>query len=282
MALTRNDRVRILCTTLLDYLPGPTTWSGQLARSATPGPVTEKIAPCTVCLGRGRVNAATRACLLCPSRIRYTGPLRPTREHSCRWCPACDGAGWRPASRGEEPHDRMTGMPRSELAVAAASPAPIERRHEASELEEGDRLELARRARDRSGSYQELERALELMRSRAPAYYSLVWHVLVNGEPIVLSELTASHLDEAVGWLAGEMRSARVPRSLMETPQKEEARKRSLWRGRTRGHELQRAQRDRAILREREEGMPISRIAREYGLSREHVHRIVRNHGETA
>lgn len=279
MALTREQRVRILCSTMLDYLPGPKTWGGTLARSSSPGPVTQEVAPCTVCLGRGRIQGQQRACLLCPSKIRYQGPPRLLPEHRCRPCAACNGSGWRPRLASEEPHDPMTGMSQSELVVAVEAPAPpVSPRRGPPDPLLGDEepLEVARRARDRSGSYQELERALEKMRDEYPQAYVLVMHILVYGEPIQLSLGAETILDDGVLWLATEMRSVRVPRSEMESPEREEARKRSLWRGRTLGHERQRGERNARILARYQEGVKVNAIAVEFGIRREHVHRIVR------
>lgn len=275
MSLTREDRVRILCSTLLDYLPGPKTWSGQLARSANPRPVTQDVAPCTLCLGRGRLRHG-RACLICPSKIRYQGT--PGRvDHACYQCDVCDGSGWRKRRRGEEPHDPMTGLSSSELAVAADAPAPIQRRsHEANLGEESDPLERSRRARDRSGSYRELERCLEILRDREPWLYELVWHVLVCGEPIVLSPAAQAGLENGIVWLAREMRQARVPRSLLDTQERRDAKKVSLWRGRAPGHEKQRGQRNAEISEAYVAGEKVSKLAERYGITREHVHRIVR------
>jgi hypothetical protein len=169
----------------------------------------------------------------------------------------------------------MTGLSQSELVVAAEAPAsPTPGRTAA--LPDGDRLEVARVARDRSGSYQELEKALERMREEAYGSYHLVMHVLVYGEPILLTQGASDLLDEAVEWLARTMRSVRVPRAALDSPDKQEARKTSMWRGRTKGHSRQRAERNAAILSEYQEGQSAIMIAASYGVTREHVHRIVR------
>ena len=273
MSLTSEERVRILATTCLDYLPGPKTWSGQLARSAHPRPVAEDVAPCTLCLGRGRIRAG-QACLLCPSQIRPKYQYYDRVDHKCQQCLVCDGSGWRKRRKGEEPHDRMTGLSRSELAVAADAPAPV-RQHE-GQRDDGDRLERARRARDRSGSYQEFERALDLLREKHSWYHHLVYHVLVMGEPINLQANALVGLEEAVKWLAKEMKTHRVPGWAIRNQDQVDARKTSLWRGKTVGHEKQRGIRNDEIRRAAENGESKTAIARRYGITREHVHRIIR------
>ena len=274
MALSSEERVRILASTCLDYLPGPRTWSGQLARSANPRPVTQEVAPCTLCLGRGRMRGGN-ACLICPSQTRYH-PSQRAVAHHCTPCLVCDGSGWRKRRRGEEPYDVMTGYSRSELAVAAEAPASTRIASHPARDEGDSSLERARKARDRSGSYQEFERAMEKLRSyESPVGYHLVWHTLVCGEPVILGPGAQHLLDEAVVWLAREMRHHRVPGWAIDSLDQREARKRSLHWGRTVGHERQRGVRNAAIRQAVEEGQKISAVAREFGLARETVSRIL-------
>jgi len=273
VSLSSEERVRILATTCLDYLPGPKTWSGQLARSAHPKPVAEDVAPCTLCLGRGRVRSG-QACLLCPSQIRPRHQSSDLIEHQCSECIVCSGSGWRKRRKGEEPHDRMTGLSRSELAVAADAPTPV-RQHE-GQRDDGDRLERARKARDRSGSYQEFERALDLLREGHSWYHHLVYHVLVCGEPINLMGHAQIALDAGVSWIAKEMKHHRVPAWAVNTADRDDARKTSLWRGKTVGHEKQRGVRNEEIRQAAANGEKKTAIARRYGITREHVHRIIR------
>ena len=282
MTLTRKDRVRILALTYLDYLPSVQTSSGLISASSSPGAVTSETAPCTMCLGRGRLLAG-RACIRCPTKIRLCSTCKGGScsqcqvdfdEHGCYLCLVCIGTGWRSRRRGEETHDEYTGLSSSELALASQTATSYTR---ARDHDDGDRLERSRKSRDRSGSYEEFERLLGRLKDNFPVRYALVWHILICGEGHELSPQLEKELDVTLEWIAQKMNGLiRVPRYALPDDNFAAVKKHSLWHGRTLGHQRQRSLIYQEIRQSVESGkLTVNAAARTYGFSRRHVQRIL-------
>lgn len=207
----RIQGVRFLLSTVNDYLPDPVTSTGLISRSSLPGPAPGKRVPCGYCRRAGRVR---------------------TRQGT-RFCPVCDGYGWR-TRRGpskpehplyEQPWDEYTAEPVVETGARKA-PAMTERQREhelerlahARALREGDDSserfgwERERIAYDRQGSYRELRRVLFRLQGRWSYGHRLTSKVYFRGVDTVLSSTDLILLAAAEEWVAREMRGRiRVP-----------------------------------------------------------------------
>lgn len=148
-------RVSVLVDSRLDYLPGP-----QLVSPASQsGPAQGKRVPCERCRRTGKVL---------DRGIRKMIP-----------CVLCAGTGWRRRRAGDESWDEYTGA-RLATNGETRSMTLREIEHELDRLDRCERerqgrtahlryqFERARAARDREGSYRELERVLELRRHEQP------------------------------------------------------------------------------------------------------------------
>lgn len=303
------DRGRVKATwrladTYLDYLPQPRQPSSTLG--TLPGLAESKRVPCTACGARGRLRGPGVICASCPPQ---TSPLRVavTREaqalHACYACPVCEGTGWRrrrkgdpsidgyagvevPASKDPDDFSLTVGEVRQALQEQKARPeigydALARATHllNAAERPETEMFgwEAAYERMCKAGSYAELGVALELLRMRQQSRYSIIWQVVCLHQPIRLSEGRQTFLNESMVELTSFMpERIRLPKHLR--PEREaEARKNSLWYGKSPAHIRERRERDEEIRRRRfEDGEPIGRLQRDYALSRMQIHNILK------
>lgn len=160
----RVERIRVLLRTRNDYLPQPKTTE----LSSMPGPAPGRLTKCLDCRS-GRTKYGTE-------------------------CPVCHGEGWVPRRAGDIAYDDYTRervvseedakprtMTMAELSVSIS-------RLEAEELArqgryEGEQFgwERARVARDRTGSYVELERALEELPQGSGRFLTLYYEGVICG-----------------------------------------------------------------------------------------------------
>jgi hypothetical protein len=205
----RIANVRILLTSFYDYLPAPVTSSGLVTRAASSGPAPGKRVPCTYC--------------------RRTGRVRQKNSKS-RFCPVCDGSGWRPRRRlkpshpsYEQPWDEYTREPVEEEQVQhphAMTRYQLDRALERLEsYERGERFgwEREREVYQRRGSYGELALALDRLSRQWHVGYLQIRRTYLRGLSFEPSPLTSELTEIAEEWLAREMRGKiRVPVWLAE------------------------------------------------------------------
>ena len=220
----RIHAVRILLTTLNDYLPVPSTSSGLISQSSLPGPAPGKRVPCGYCRRTGKVST------------------RAGRRH----CPVCTGSGWRrrrgPSNpshpRYEEPWDEYTAQPVTEQTSQRVS--SMSARELDVQLEILARMaavragvvdherygwERERILHDRKGSYSELRRALRSLEQRWPAGHLELRRRYFLGVTVRLSAFEQLLADAGEEWLARTMRGPiRVPPWLAEQSAKRKAR----------------------------------------------------------
>lgn len=275
----RSRKVWVLLDSLLDYLPTIGVSSGQIAASAPSVGAGTRV-PCARCSGTGRVQGdQARPCRSCQAGSPRSG-------HACRECVACDGEGSRRARRGEAGVDDYVGSARVSavgvgvrVMTSAELDGQLERlaRDASARAGRPDRRdaygwEKARRTYAQHGSYRDLERALERLRVAAPNRHALVWGVLVCGEPGLLGESAARHLDDTVEllaeWLPGVVR---VPWWL-ERDASVESWRRS--RGRWGDGRVQ-AARDEAMRRQARDGWGAQRIGEFWGVGARRVRQIL-------
>ena len=149
-----------------------------------------------------------------------------------RPCPACDGRKWRQRRRGEPAWDEYTGervgtketRPRD---LPVMSPQQIDselRTLRSNAAERAGRLEgleeygweRALRLRNAKGSYRELERALDELRSEWPGHRHLIALHFESGLDVPNSYASRVQLVEALKWLSLRMGRARLPSALYE------------------------------------------------------------------
>lgn len=204
----RVQLVRILLSSFFDYLPSPVTSSGLVARGSLSGPAPGKRVPCAHCRRSGRV------------RVRG----------GSRYCPVCEGLGWRVRRRlnpshpeYEEPWDEYTREPVTEEQVQhppAMTSYQLDRAlDQLEEYERGERFgwEREREVYERRGSYIELGRALDRLAEDWPSGFVHVRRTYLRGltfEPSAASQLLTEAAEE---WLARSMAGRiRVPVWLVE------------------------------------------------------------------
>lgn len=308
----RVRAVEVLAADLLSYLPQPKQPSSTIP--AESGLAKSRREPCTACKQRGRVTAPGRHCVRCPSLVGPAAPAPKFGDavghKGCFPCLVCEGFGWKlvpwrrdkpgwdayagvpVGSKGERPEwdaEQETGRQLkrvSQLLVLweAVKPCPHGYNLDMQVCPSGcETLDVGweerRRAMWRSGSFQELSHALRWLERHFPSRFSLFWRLRVYGQPVVLSEKMQQQLDETTLWVSKLMPSRiRVPRELRPQVYLDEAagiKKESLWRGRTSGHGLQRAEREAMIRAQRAEGWKQERIAAFHSLTRERVSQIL-------
>lgn len=161
----RMRRIRVLLDSHDDYLPAVrVTDLGD-----APGPAESKRVPCPDCKAVGRVRTRTGS----------------------RYCPACDGYGWRKRVKGEVAWDEYVRAPIAEVRTGIGGAlsvgedirrlsASIDRIQAVLDAKEGntDGERFAwERARERywaAGSYAELDRALAVMKRERPSLHRAV------------------------------------------------------------------------------------------------------------
>lgn len=198
----RITAVRILLPSLYDYLPQPVTSSGLIARSSKPGVAPGRRVPCDYCHRRGRIL---------------------TRQGR-RYCPVCDGDGWRTRRKGEDPWDEYT---RAEVKdVDAQNPHAMDTgvltitldRLNRDPSEDRYGWETSRLIHERKGSYDELRRALRLLEALWPSGAHQLRRRYFRGLSVALTASDLVLCDCAEEWLAREMRGpVRVPPWLCES-----------------------------------------------------------------
>jgi hypothetical protein len=184
----RVQRVRLLLETLNDPYPDP-----QGALQPDSGPDRGRYVPCETCKRTGWVKA----------------------RHGHKLCLSCDGRGWRRRERSDIEWDGYLEMPVTEAAQLPREPSG-RRPLEPTEGEPPFGWERKREAFDRSGSYEELRRALAWLRATQPRRWQLVRSALIDHEPRTLTDLDVMNVDLGVTMLALRMRTVRVPTWLME------------------------------------------------------------------
>lgn len=201
--------VRVLLGSFFDYLPQPQTSSGLVARASVSGPAPGKRVPCTYCRRSGRV------------------PLRS----GSRFCPVCQGSGWRVRRRlnpshpeyeppwdeyirepiEEEQVQHPHAMTRDQLELALA------RLEDEGDVPDRFGWERERERYDRRGSYVELALALDRLADEWPQGHLHIRRLYLRGLSFTPSTATQFITDVAEEWLAREMRGEiRVPRWLLE------------------------------------------------------------------
>jgi hypothetical protein len=299
-----DDRVaqtRILLRSLLDYLPGPRTWTGQLQQvSAEPGLAAGGRKPCETCGTRGRVHIVegiARPCPTCPPR-RGGIPLGVPPVHRCRYCPTCNGQGWIKARASDPEFDEYIGgaldqATRSDVSGARflnrdidRLTASIERLEQQAQVRAGN-IDAERygweKHKDslwRRGSYAELSAILARLRELAPNRYRLVWLAEILGYAdadgfIEMSDGLRRDLHATVVAIARQMPATiRVPAEL-RPEQQARAKKSSLAFGRTNGHEKQRGERNTDIREMAAGGLTAGEIAPIVSLTKRRVQQII-------
>lgn len=196
---SRNEIIRVLLRTRLEYLPGVQ----GMRLGAIPGEAPGNEVPCEVCHKHGKVKRKRNG------------------WESFSYCPTCKGSGWRKASRGEQTYDPYT----REKVTSYESPNPpsmtskqldssLERLRNDSAARAGvtrseGRLEKARTRRDATGSYADLEKALEWLRGSYPELSRLLVMIYDSGLSPRLSERDRFNESIAVNLL-----SHRLPKRL--------------------------------------------------------------------
>jgi hypothetical protein len=183
----RVERVRLLLTSLNDWLPTP-----QGALRPDSGPAPSRYIPCETCRATGWVKARSGLVL----------------------CLVCDGVGWKRREPGEAEWDAYLGLP---LQEAASLPVvTTARRQVEEEREESFAWERARQSYERNGSYKEIRLRLDQLHNVHPPRHRLVTVVLVDKEPVALSPHHDTEVTLGVTWIALRMRTVRVPAWIME------------------------------------------------------------------
>jgi hypothetical protein len=261
--LDRRSAVLLLLDSLLDYLPGVRSATGQLAASG--GAAVGTVASCSNCGGSGKV----------------IGQRIDTGTRTQQACRECGGSGSRRARRGETGSDPMIdraakagvaairgrGMERAELDSEIAR-LERSRRDRAGERSARDAYgwERDREAQRKVGSYAELEAALGWLREASPGRCRLAWKIVYH-EPWLFDDGMMEALGETLGMLAERMpERIRVPDRLLARQVATEA-----------GGRLDprvKALRDDQIREARKVGMPASVIADRWSLTVRSVHRI--------
>lgn len=298
------DRGRVRATWLLaesclDHLPQARQPSSTLG--ALPGLAVSRRVPCTGCGARGRLRAPGVICASCSPQ---TDPERdaPRREayalHGCYACPLCEGTGWRRRRKSDpeidsyagveipttaEPEDVSVGAIREALQAQRERPEigydALARATHAVEAAERPESEMFgwERAWERMcqvGSYAELRVALELLRMKQEGRYSIVWQIVCLQQPITLSDGRTAFLNESMVELTVYMPDTiRVPRWLRDDV-RAEARKTSLWHGKSPAHARERCERDEEIRQLKAEGMKLGQLQRRFALSKAQILRI--------
>lgn len=284
--MERTEAVLILGRSLLDYLPQARQPSATLG--TTPGLVGGKTVPCETCGTRGRVNHKGTPCALCGPLL---GPQTPARNegvgHGCKPCLVCLGWGWRQARAGDPAWDSYARVEIASGDVGEGTEGDdLERRlqHTNRLLESWERPESvafgwenARKRQFAAGDYANLLDALGKLADDHPGRHRLWWRVVVLDQDLQLSAQLDDANDDTTEMLANLMprKRIRVPAWLL--PEREnEARKTSLWRGKSGPHGLMRQERDHEILLQRhEKGWKVARIARYHSLTERHVKRVL-------
>ena len=291
----RARKVEALGGALLDYLPQPRQPSNTLETEPGSSGQFARRVPCPACGARGRVLAPGVICARCSPRTSPTRDSKlPYRAHSnCKPCLACEGSGWRRARAGEEGVDEYLstsagGGNRKPWEESKDAERRLERTNKLLRLWEhpeeiGFAWEERREAQFRSGSFRELEVALNRLAAQLPNRFKMWWRIVVCHDPVTMTERGRAALSETSALLAAWMPDAiRVPPHL-QPERATQARRTSLERGRTPGHTRQRAERDREILHQRKTlGWPASRIARYHSLDKRRVNQILANVKEPA
>lgn len=303
-----NDRrkIQLLAGDLLAYLPQPRQSSDLLRGSA--GLAAGRRVPCESCGARGRLTDKGQPCAACPPRVGPAAPPVHQAAHGCHGCPVCEGFGWRKARKADRGFDEYAGVavdeheddnrPAGEILLELARgfgrademrARDVAHRRSEAQMQRWsfERGEIDNPKTDESwlehqrwmrgtGSYRELERALESMRAKMPERVRIWWRVYVLEEEIRFNQAGLDLLDET-----SDMIATRMPKPIKVPPHLEEEeinrlRKESLWRGQTPAHGSQRSERDRHILKLfEEEGWTKARIGRFYNLERERVRQII-------
>jgi len=169
----------------------------------------------------------------------------------------CDGMGWRPRSRHDEPWDAYLELPVAEaleLRPTDQGGASRVTEKERSEAYGWERMRLAMR---KAGSYDQLERALERMRVVFPSGYRAVSRRYLWGLDV---EVDRGLEVRALIWLSHNMTSVRVP----------------AWLSSSSSSSRNGASARDEVLRLREVGMGAGKIARRLNMPKNRVKKILR------
>lgn len=194
----RMHKVRLLLSSLDDYVPGPKVTS--LGNESGPAP--SKLVPCEC----------------------HTIP-----------CHVCNDTKWRRRQKDEPAWDEyleqrvdeaiepqlFSGVDHAaEIRRLDASIARIRRTlmAKAGVLDKREKFswEAAREQQERYGSYRELRKWLRVLALKWPEGHRAIRRVHLSNIEVKLTELDRTHEDVAVYWLQHQMKSLRVPPWLME------------------------------------------------------------------
>lgn len=230
---------------------------GVCSRCGGRGEVSDRfgrLVGCVACGGRGRVAHDPMDVLGLP--VASVSTVAPAARVVVV-CDACDGSGVRFGDRcaycgGEGRRPRHV----------------FELRVDVRPVEERDPLAGMVDRRDRLGSYRELVRALDALRSRDRRVHGRLL------EAVDARGLLTGELEEGLRFVVARMPDpVRVPREVVEH-EREVRRRRTRARGRGSGPAL--AVRNREIRRLVRRGSPVQWVAQEYGLGVSTVYAIVR------
>lgn len=300
--MTRRVQLVLLLESLHDLLPAPETWTGRLQRRNVvgSGPVPSRKVECTVCEGRGRLRSL-RPCTTCGGdpltgkigrgyRVvdDYTGQEVGTAEtevHAMMTdarCDRCGGYGRLGASASQEPAKDAQRCDRCNGRGTVSRPDSrrldgMLRRLASGQAGGSDPTLAALERRDQAGSYHELDQALANLRELYPGWWRLVWavHVAHARSTDDLLPAETQGLDAGLDFLERNLPDPLTVPPWLEAKARAEARRRSLRWGRTNGHAEQRAFRNGEIVRLREQGTPVSEIARLVGLQKSVIYEVL-------
>lgn len=184
--MQRVEGVRLLLESLNEPYP---SLRGALRPDS--GPAASRYLPCETCRSTGHIRARGGYVL----------------------CLLCDGTGRKRRGKGDPKWDAYLGM---RVEEAAQLPQELPSRPRAAEDGDSYAWERAKRLHDRRGSYPELRRHLEWLRSTEPRRHHLVMVVLVEQLPRVVTPRAQLEVDLGVLTLALRMKVVRVPHWLRE------------------------------------------------------------------
>ncbi len=271
-------RVFYLLRTMLDWLPPAPV---SIRRQAT-GEVESDTKACPACSGKGRVTKRALECQHCAGRgfvatdaytqrevgtsERVVVRMRTTRCDGCagqgvhgngKRCAWCEGSGSR--QHPEQPDVQLEHL-EAQLRI-----------REGAEAEDPAAEWEARKLRHyRQGSYSAAEVALDSLAREDPEAAKVLTRFVVNGEEVKLSPSTALLL------VSGLERMATFMAKPIRVPEWARVERQANGKGRWANQKAQ-GQRNEEIRRLRNaEGYSLSRIGREFGLTKQAVQYVLR------
>lgn len=279
---TAQAAIIALARSLFDFLPEPETWTGRMQRRALVerAVVAQAKESCPHCAGRGRQGQ--NVCQTCDGKGRLAiDPMTYWDPKTGRPRPKTEALGGEGVAASPKEWDEERKAFAQAMRRAGLNPSTGDLLDELPPIDSEDYLIARLDLRDRIGSYRELERSLGDLRRRdlhayrvfvrTYVYAPLLGHS-VNGD--------AADLAAALVFLEGRMLvycqgPIRVPEWFRPESQVQ-ARRSSLQYGRGPRAEAQRADRNREVMRLREEeGLTLEAIGRQVGLAKSRVAEIL-------